>query len=134
MRIVIVEDDANVRTSLEEILRRAGIDVQGYDNLCDAVRSLMRERCHLLLLDLHQPGLPCETALSLLREVAPGVPVVLTTADPGGRGAARGTWAGAFRVVGKPFDAAEVLAAVDGARAFRGDAPACPPPPPRARA
>ncbi len=133
MRIVIVEDDADARTYLEDILSRAGIEVQGYDTLCEAVRSLMRERCHVLVLDPHQPGLPCETALSLLREVAPEVPVVLTTADPCGRQAARWARAGAFRVVGKPFDAAEVLAAVDGARAFRGDAPACPPPPATAR-
>lgn len=124
MRIVIIDEDADAQTSLLRILRTASSDVQGYDNLCHAVRAMMREGCHLLLLDLHQPDLPCETALSLLREVAPGVPVILTTADPDGPHAARWVRAGVFRVVGKPFDPAEVLGAVDGARMFRGDGPA----------
>ncbi len=106
------------------ILRAAGGEVLGYDNLCDAVRSMMRERCHLLVLDPRQPGLPCETALSLLREVAPEVPVVLTTDDPGGPHAARWARAGAFQLVRKPFDASEVLAAVASAHSVRGDAKA----------
>lgn len=124
MRILIVEDDSEARGFLMGILRAAGSNVEGYENLCDAVRSMMRERCDLLVLDLQQPGLPCETALSLLRQVAPEVPVVLTTADPGGRNAARGARAGAFRVVAKPFDAAEVLDAVHGARLYGRQAPA----------
>jgi DNA-binding NtrC family response regulator len=124
VRILIVEDDADARGFLIGVLRAAGGDVEGFDNLCDAVRAMMREPCDLLLLDLQQPGVPCETALSLLHEVAPGVPVVLTTADPCGRQAARGARAGAFRVVAKPFTAPEILAAVDEARTLRGTAPA----------
>lgn len=124
MRILIVEDDADARTFLTGILREAGRDVEGYDNLCDAVRAMMCGAFDLVLLDLQLSGVPCETALSLLREVAPGVPVVLTTADPGGCQAARGARAGAFRVVAKPFKAADILETVDRAQTSRSSAPA----------
>src|SRR5574341_1621759 len=116
VRIVVVEDDAEARRFLVRVLQAAGSDVQTYDNLCEAVRAMMCQPCHLLVLDPQQPGLPCETALSLLREVAPGVPVVLASHDPSGLHGPRWARAGAFRVLRKPFDAGEVLDAVDEAR------------------
>ena len=122
MRILVVEEDADARAFLMGVLKEAGDNVEGYDNLCDAVRAMMRGPCDMLLMDIQLPGVPCETALSLLQEVAPGVPVVLTTADPGGRQAARGARAGAFRVVAKPFKATEILEAVGRAQASRGSA------------
>lgn len=123
LRIVVVDEDAATRSSLVGILRGIADDVQAYEGLCDAVRAMMRDRCHLLLLDIHQAALPCETALSLLHEVAPGVAVILVTPDPHGPHAARWIRAGVSRMVGKPIDAAEVLGAVTGARMACGDAP-----------
>ena len=128
VRILIVDGEAEARDALMAILGSAGKDVHALDNFLDGARALMREEFHLLVLDCHQSGLPCQTVLSLLREVAPSVPVVLTTMDPEGQDAARWTQAGVFRVLGKPFNRAEVLDAVERARAFRG---AAPPPPTR---
>jgi two-component system phosphate regulon response regulator OmpR len=124
VRILVIEDDAEARTHLLSVLSATGSEAKGYDTLCEAVRAMMRERYDLLILDLHQPGLPCETTLSLLREVAPDMPVVYTTPDPIGRQAARGARAGVFRVLRKPFDPTELLAAVEEARTLRGGSPA----------
>ena len=120
MRILVVDGDPEARAALFGILRSSGGSVEGTETLCDAVRSLMRQEVHLLVLDLHQPGFPCETALAMLREVAPHVPVILTTHDPAGREAARWTQAGAFRVWGKPFSAGEVLETVRRAQVASG--------------
>ncbi len=129
VRILIVDGEAEARDALRAILGSAGKDVHALENLLDGARALMREEYHLLVLDCHQSGLPCETALSLLREVAPSVLVVLTTMEPEGQEAGRWTRAGVFRVVGKPFNGAEVLDAVERARTFRGPAPPAHQPP-----
>ena len=134
MRVLIVDGDAEARETLMALLRRPGRTVQCFENLPEAVRSILREEAHLLVLDCRLSGVPCETALSLLRELAPDLPVLLTTADPEGREAARWACAGVFRVVGKPFRPAEVCEAVDRAPAFRAAAslPAARPPSPPA--
>lgn len=118
VRILIVDGDAEARDTLAVLLRRPGRTVQCFENLPEAVRSILHEEAHVLVLDCGQSGLPCETALSLLRELAPGLPVLLTTTDPEGYEAARWTRAGVFRVVGKPFHPAELHEAVDRARTF----------------
>jgi DNA-binding NtrC family response regulator len=92
--------------------------VHVFENLCDAVRAMMGEETHLLVLDLRQMALPCETALSLFREIDPRLPVILTVAEPGSPEVARWARAGVFRVIAKPLDARELLAAVEHAEAL----------------
>ncbi len=123
MRIVVVEGAAETREALTVLLASPGRSVHAFENLCEAVRSMMHEETHLVLLDLHQMALPCETALSLFREVDPRLPVILTVAEPGSPEVARWARAGVFRVIAKPFDACELLAAVEHAEALARTAP-----------
>lgn len=118
VRIIVVEGTKEMRQALAALLASPGRSVHAFENLCDAVRAMMREETHLLLLDLHQMALPCETTLSLLREVDPWLPVILTVADPESPEVARWARAGVFRVIAKPLDAGELLAAVEHAEAF----------------
>lgn len=126
MRIVIVDADPEARGALRRILGEGAGVIREYDNICDAVRGLMREEFDMMVLDPDQPGVACETTLSILRQVAPQMSVVLTTADPAGRNAARGAQAGALRIIGKPWDTAEILEAVHGAGPGRREPPAPP--------
>lgn len=123
---MVVEGTAETREALTALLASPGRNVHAFENLCDAVRSMMGEETHLVLLDLHQMALPCETALSLFREVDPRLPVILTASEPASPEAARWARAGVFRVIAKPFDAREVLTAVEHAEALARSAPSTP--------
>jgi len=77
VRVMIV--DANFRTSLvlSRSLQETGHQVIQYGSAPEAVRALLDAPCDLCFLDAQLPGVDSPFAIRVLREVAPGMPVVL---------------------------------------------------------
>lgn len=77
--VLIIDDEPMVRTVLARQLRHAGMDPVTVDG-AEAALAMLRDghlaRPSLMLLDLSMPGLSGDRALPLLREAAPGVPVI----------------------------------------------------------
>ena len=110
-RILVVEDDAGVRTFLEEYLESKGYRVQVAADGAAMLRTLAQSEIDLVILDL---SLPDEDGIDLARRVRAGsdVPIIMVT----GRGATDdrvlGLEAGADDYLPKPFDERELLARV----------------------
>lgn len=114
-RILIIDDEPEVRDFLVAALARAGYDAQAVANGREGVHQCRRVDVDLVITDLVMPeqeGL--ETIIELQRE-HPGLPVIAIS------GGARGgnehyleaaTLCGAQRVFGKPVSPAILLAAV----------------------
>jgi two-component system, OmpR family, response regulator len=76
LRILVVDDDAPVRMTVTELLRRTGYEVVAAEDGVTALALLAHEPVDLVLLDLLMPGL-CGWELALqIRQLHPSVAVV----------------------------------------------------------
>jgi len=107
--ILIVEDDASLRRSLEVTLKAAGYVVVGVGTLADARRMRAHYKPQAILLDL---GLPDGDGLDLISAVRADdlTPIVVLTARDAEPLKVRALDAGADDYVTKPFGLDELLA------------------------
>jgi DNA-binding response OmpR family regulator len=118
-RILLVEDDDFIGTSLLRALRATGYDVDLAPDGASARAGLASEP-DLVLLDL---GLPDADGVDLCRDIVagrPGLPVVMLTARQEEIDVVVGLGAGAVDYVTKPFRLAELLARVDAHLTYAG--------------
>jgi DNA-binding response OmpR family regulator len=118
-RLLIVEDEADLRGYVSQMLAREGYDVTAAPSAEAALAALDREdesqlNPHLVLLDVMLPGKSGLELLSLLRqrEQTARVPVIVLTGMSGSEAAVEALLAGADDYVVKPFDSGELLARV----------------------
>jgi DNA-binding response OmpR family regulator len=110
-RVLVVDDDPDIRVSLEEALKRAGYEVDSAGNGAAALAICQQQCPDLVLLDQMLPDLDGLEVCRRLRE-APStarVPIVFLTARTGEKERVRGLAAGADDYVVKPFSTAELL-------------------------
>ncbi|HYY34589.1 MAG TPA: response regulator transcription factor [Gaiellaceae bacterium] len=111
-RILVVDDDADIRGLLRELLERASYDVVEASNGRDGLRTLYGSSPDLVLLDVSMPELDGWQTLERIRDVS-DVPVVMLTARAAELEKVRGLKAGADDYVTKPFGRQELLARVE---------------------
>ncbi|MDM7925585.1 MAG: response regulator, partial [bacterium] len=110
MNILVVEDNADVRSSVEEFLRFAGHTVTGCEDGQRAIDILSERRMHLVLSDIQMPGLD---GRSLLRRIKSnpalgGPEVILFTGFGSVQEAVEATQDGAFHYLLKPLNVKEL--------------------------
>ena len=114
-KILIVEDDATIRTLLEMALLGAGFkDVKSAARGDDGLSEAKREKPDLVLLDLMLPGLDGFTVAKRIRETPElsGTRIIMLTARTQNEDIVRGLESGADDYVTKPFDRLVLLARV----------------------
>jgi signal transduction histidine kinase len=113
-RVLVGEDDADVRAVACRILESAGYQVSVATSGEDVVRAVAAEAFDLLLLDVIMPGLHCPDTLAQVRRARPELRIVLATGY-----AAETDVAGLLRdqgvpILPKPYDPDALLRAVRG--------------------
>jgi two-component system, NtrC family, response regulator AtoC len=106
-RVLIADDEINIRRVLEAILKRDGYDVVTAANGEEALARMGRG-IHTVITDLKMPGID---GMALLRRLAvdhPDVPVVMITAHGSVENAVEAVKLGAFDYVEKPFDQEQI--------------------------
>ena len=111
LRILVVDDDADIRLLLRELLERASFDVEEADSGRAALRALHSSPPALVLLDVSMPDLDGYQTLERIRDLS-DVPVIMLTAHARELEKVRGLTAGADDYVAKPFGRQELLARV----------------------
>jgi DNA-binding response OmpR family regulator len=111
-RILVVDDDPDIRGLLRELLDRRGFDVHEAKDGQEALRVFFDRRPDLVVLDVQMPGLDGWKTLERIRELS-DVPVVMLTAKTTELEKTRGLRAGADDYVTKPFGRQELLARVE---------------------
>ena len=101
-QLLLVEDDADIRTSLARALSAAGHGVRTAATAMDGLHAAVSSPPELVLLDLELPDLDGCVLLSMLRAVS-DVPVIVATARDDEREIVRALDAGADDYVVKPF-------------------------------
>src|SRR3990172_5902465 len=80
-RILVVDDEADVRSLLSRVLRDAGYSVDTADDGGEALARLEANRPDLVLLDLMMPGVDGWGVLAELRKTPSPPPLLLVTAS-----------------------------------------------------
>ena len=111
-RVLVAEDDSDVRELVCTILRRAGHATSEARDGQEALRALYDVRPDLVILDVAMPELDGFEALQRIRDLS-DVPVLMLTARDTEMDKVRGLRGGADDYVTKPFGRAELLARVD---------------------
>ena len=127
-RILVVDDDPSVRALLRDVLELEGHVVQDVADGYAGLRMTEQHRPDCVVLDVMMPGLDGHAVLQRIRAAEGGLdlPVVMLTAAADDETAWRGWSGGVDHVLGKPFDADELLHLLErlcarpGARALSG--------------
>ena len=111
MRILVVEDEEDLRRGLEQALREEGYAVDSAGEGADGLFKAETWEYDAIVLDIMLPGLDGWEILQRLRKKKK-VPVLLLTARDGFRDRVRGLDLGADDYLVKPFDLSELLARI----------------------
>jgi DNA-binding response OmpR family regulator len=111
-RVLVVDDEADIRELLRELLGRAGHEVVEAPNGSEALKLFYSEQPDFVILDVQMPILDGWETLARIREVS-DVPVLMLTARAEELDKVRGLRAGADDYLTKPFGRQELLARVN---------------------
>ncbi|HWP67494.1 MAG TPA: sigma-54 dependent transcriptional regulator [Candidatus Limnocylindria bacterium] len=103
-KILVVEDDPDIRAILSRFLGRRGYTVKAAENGADALELLAHEPVDLILSDVRMPRMDGLELLAAVRQRDPEVQLVLMTAYSTVRDAVEAIQAGAADYVEKPID------------------------------
>jgi DNA-binding NtrC family response regulator len=106
-RVLVADDELNMRRVLEAILRREGYDVVTAANGTEALGG-MSANIHTVITDLKMPGLDGMGLLKRLSVDYPDVPVVMITAHGSVENAVEAVKLGAFDYLEKPFEQEQI--------------------------
>jgi DNA-binding response OmpR family regulator len=111
-RVLVVDDESDIRGLVEELLQRSGHDVIEAPDGNEGLKRFYAEQPDLVILDVQMPGLDGWSVLDRIRELS-DVPVIMLTARAEELDKVRGLRAGADDYVTKPFGRQELLARVE---------------------
>jgi DNA-binding response OmpR family regulator len=111
-RLLLVEDDRTIGSSLQQALAGQGYEVALAPDGSSARASFARDRPDLVLLDLGLPDIDGVDLCRELRGAEPGLPILMLTARHDEADIVVGLDAGADDYVTKPFRLAELLARI----------------------
>jgi len=111
-RILVVDDEMEICSLLEEILSEEGFSVETAYNPIEALEHLSRRPLHLLICDLHMPQMDGVELFRRAREIVPGLSCVLMTGKPTADSAIRALRLGVREYLTKPIETRRLLSTV----------------------
>ena len=111
--VLVVDDEKNMRISLQTLLGDAGFQVRAVESAEDALKLLAEQEVFMVITDARLGGMSGYELLARLRSQKPDLPVLMITAYATPRLAVEAIQAGAMDYVAKPFAPEELLHAVD---------------------
>ncbi|BEH91922.1 MAG: response regulator transcription factor [Turicibacter sp.] len=110
-RILIVDDEREIREAIRIYLRGEDIETVMASNGQEAIDLVKQEEIHLVLMDVMMPGIDGIVATSLIREFS-NVPIIMLTAKSEDTDKIMGLSIGADDYITKPFNPMELVARV----------------------
>jgi len=111
VRILLVDDDKELCTSLQRLLRMDGFQISAVHSVPEGYSQATEETYALVVLDVMLPGGDGRTILRKIRTVS-DVPIIMLTARGDETDRIAGLEAGADDYLPKPFNARELVARI----------------------
>jgi DNA-binding response OmpR family regulator len=112
MRLMIVEDDRELRAALTTLLKQSGYEVEALADGREALEALQARDYDLAIIDLMLPGMSGLALVRSLRREKRGLPILIVTARDALEDRVSGLDAGADDYLVKPFEMPELEARV----------------------
>jgi two-component system response regulator AtoC len=109
MKVLIIDDEKNIRESLKKYLSLENIDAEPAENAEDGLALLEKESFDAVILDLKLPGMSGQEALEQLLKRGIVTPVIMISAHGQIHDAVTALKSGAADYLVKPFDPAELI-------------------------
>ncbi|MDA1194323.1 MAG: ATP-binding protein [Planctomycetota bacterium] len=111
-RVLVVDDDENVRVPLCRFLERLGYLVESASNGADALQLARAKSPDVVISDVSMPGMSGIDLCGTLQHEQPALPVILMSGWASGVDPARAKRAGAVTLLHKPFALQQVESAL----------------------
>jgi len=122
-RVLLVDDDADLRRVLSIRLKREGYDVKTAESGRKALALLPGYAPHVVITDMRMEGMDGLTLFDAIHAKAPTLPVILLTAHGTIPDAVDATQRGVFAYLTKPFEKDQLISVIERAvRVFGGEA------------
>lgn len=108
-RVLVVDDEEELVSALVERLNLRGFDARGATTGAEALTSLERDPCDVVLLDVKMPGLGGLEVIRRIKEARPALEVILLTGHGSPASAEEGLQAGAYEYLMKPVKIEELV-------------------------
>ena len=110
--ILIADDDAAIRTVLNQALSRAGYEVRSTGNAATLWRWISQGDGDLIISDVLLPDESAFDLLPRIKKARPDLPIIVMSAQNTFMTAIRASERGAYEYLPKPFDLKELIAIV----------------------
>jgi DNA-binding NtrC family response regulator len=111
-KVLVIDDEAIIRTSCERTLIPAGYEVELAEGGKEGLEMLEKEEFGLVLLDLKMPDMDGVEVLNNIKSKWPDIKVVMITGYSTVETAVQALRLGAFNYLEKPFTPNSLLTAV----------------------
>ena len=112
-RILVVDDDENIRTVIVAILEDEGYTVESVGTAKDAMERTKRKFYNLALIDIRLPDMEGTELLAKIRDTIPRMRKIIITGYPTLQNAVDAVNRGANAYILKPFDVEKVLQTIE---------------------
>ena len=119
-KVLLIEDDREIATTLRSVLEAAGYDVSYAPNGKEGQRLIEESRPALVITDMMMPQLGGFPVLEFLKQMTDPPKVIMITANEGGRHKAYAEMLGVSDYLRKPFAMDVMLEAVEKALSRSG--------------
>lgn len=119
-RVLLFEDDADVRAVIEQSLGLEGFEVEAHAQATDAIDAVTPQFDGVVVTDMRMPGLDGREAFRRLRQIDPEIPVLIVTGHAAVQDAVELMREGAYDFLTKPFAASRLVVSVRNALEQRG--------------
>jgi len=106
--ILLVDDEANLRTVFSDVLKRAGYRVKAVEDGHEAIKEVEQNTYNLALVDLRMPKMDGIEVLENIKKRKPEIPVIIYTGYGSVTTAVEAMRKGAVDYLNKPFSAEEL--------------------------
>jgi two-component system response regulator AtoC len=111
-RILIVDDDENIRKVLMAILEDKGYSVEAVGTAREAIKKTEKQCYNLALIDIRLPDMEGIDLLTKIRDTTPRMRKIIITGYPTLQNAVDAVNRGADAYIMKPFDVERVLSTI----------------------
>ncbi len=111
-KVLVVDDDDDLRHALMQSLQLAGYDVSAYNNGQAVLSHINRDLYGVLITDIRMPNIDGMQLLSMVLEIDPALPTILITGHGDISTAVDAMRNGAYDFIEKPFSGERLTTAV----------------------
>ncbi|HSB04686.1 MAG TPA: response regulator [Thermodesulfobacteriota bacterium] len=80
-KILICIDDANERETLRKTIESMGFDVELTSRAMECAQKILRIKYSCVILDTELLGMGIQSAVSIIRQVDPSIPIIIATRE-----------------------------------------------------